>query len=112
MEATKLSYMSDNQLRMTIRTADGDIVSPADTWFKIYLQCGGKIFTAVNDPNGDEGQFCHVENDVLVIDIPGRKLGIGVIEYMIEVRENSTFFADGYKNTFPLSYTQTNIELV
>ena len=91
---------------------DGALVAPSTQWMKVYLQSGGKTFTAVNDPTGEEGKYCHVEGDKLVIDVPGKRLGIGILEYMIETRETSRYFADGYKNTFPLNWKQTDIEIV
>lgn len=110
---TQLSYLSDNQLRFVIKTDDGDIIDPRTTWCRVHLKSGGSNFVATNDPFGDGTKRCHIdESGVLVIDIPSKKLEKGVVEYMVEVREDSPYFDDGYKNTFPLSYTQTDIEIV
>ena len=110
---TQLSYYSDNQLRFVIKTDNNEVVDPKKTWIRIHLQSGGSIFIATNDPLGVETKRCHVDDDgFLVVDIPSKKLQKGTIEYMIEVREESSYFPDGYKNTFPLSYTQTDIEIV
>lgn len=112
METIKISHRSDNQLKMTLKDIDGVLVSPAENWLKVYLQSGEKTFIATNDPKGEGTKYCHIEGEKLVLDIPSRRLGIGMIEYMIEVREDSQYFADGYKNTFSLEYTSINIEVV
>ena len=111
-EITQISYLSDNQIRMVVRSQEGERIDLSAIWLRIHLQCGGKSFTAVHDPLGDESKYCHVDGIALVVDIPSRRLGLGIVEYMIEVREDSQYFADGYKNTFPLEYSQTNIEIV
>ena len=87
---TQLSYYSDNQLRFFIKTNDGDVIDPKTTWCRVHLRSGGSNFVATNDPFGDETKRCHIdESGVLVIDIPSKKLQIGTIEYMVEVREDS-----------------------
>jgi hypothetical protein len=111
-DITQLSYLSDNQLRMVVHSLEGERIDLSATWLRIHLQCGGKSFTAVHDPLGNDSKYCHVDGLALVVDIPSKRLGVGIIEYMIEVREDSQYFADGYKNTFPLEYSQTNIEIV
>lgn len=112
MEDAKRNYLSDNQLEMTICTEDGALVAPADMWMKIHLRCGGREFTAIYDPEGEETRNCHVENEVLVIDIPGRRLNPGMVECMIEVREKCEYFNNGYKNTHSLSYQPIGITFV
>lgn len=110
---TQLSYLSDNQLRFVIKTNDGDIIDPRTTWCRVHIQCGDSKFVATNDPFGDETKRCHIdESGALVVDIPSKKLSKGTVEYMVEVREDNQYFEDGYKNTFPLSYTKTEIEIV
>lgn len=109
---TQLNHLSDNQLRITPRDLDGTPVSPATNWMKVYLRSGDRTFIATNDPQGADTKFCHVEGDKLVVDIPGKRLNVGIVEYMIEVREDSPYFADGYKNTFSLKYSPTDIEMI
>lgn len=112
MEGVKRSCLSDNQLEMTIYTEDGALVTPADMWMKIHLRSGGRVFTAIYDPEGEGTRNCHVENEVLVIDIPGRRLNPGVVECMIEVREECEYFNNGYKNTYSPSYKPIGITFV
>lgn len=108
----QLSYLSDNQIKITSLKAEGSEVevNPATEWLKIHLRCGGKNFYAVND--GENSKNCHIEDGRLVIDIPSRTFKGGALEYMVEIREDSQYFKDGYKNTFPKEYKPTGIEIV
>lgn len=108
----QLSYLSDNQIKLTSLTAEGSEIqiNINEEWLKVYLRCGGRVFTAVND--GENSKYCHIEDGKLVVDVPSKTFRQGVLEYMIEVREESPYFKDGYKNTFALNYKPTNIEFV
>lgn len=111
-KTVKLSYLSDNQIRFTLRAEDGNLIKPDNLWVKVYLRSGDRTFTAVNDPFGADTKNCHIDGDTLVVDVPSRKLYIGKLEYMIEVRVDSSYFSDGYKNIFSGTYQTLNIELV
>lgn len=109
----QLSYLSDNQIKLTSLKAEGGEVeiNPATEWLKIHLRCGGRSLSAVNSDT--ERKYCHIDTDgKLVLDIPSKAFNGGELEYMIEVREDSDYFKDGYKNTFPKEYKPTGIEIV
>lgn len=108
---TQYNHLSDNQLAFRVRTRDGEVIDPHTMWLKVHLQCGGRKFTAVNDPQG-QSQHCHIDGDAVIVDIPGKAFYKGEIEYMIEIREDSPYFADGHKNIFPTEYATTNIEMI
>lgn len=109
----QLNCLSDNQIKITSLKAEGgaiDLDLNAE-WVKIHLKCGGKKFVAVND--GVNSKNCHIDVDgKLVVDIPGRTFGRGVLEYMVEIREDSPYFSDNYKNTFSIEYKPIDIEFV
>ena len=107
----KLNHLSDNQLRMFPITLDGLPIDPNTMWMKVYLRSAGRTFCCVNDPTGVETKHCHIDDKSLILDIPSRRLRPGVIEYMIEVRESSDCFADGYKNTYSSQFKSIEIEL-
>lgn len=110
---TQLNHLSDNQIVLTSLSAEGSEVqmNPRTEWLKVYLRAGGRTFTAVND--GENSKNCHIdEQGKLVLDIPSRSLKQGILEYMTEIREDSQFFKDGYKNTFAKEYKPTGIEMV
>lgn len=109
---TRLNCLSDNQLRLSLFTIDGTPIESNTMWVKVYLRAGGKTFYCINDPEGVHNKHCHVDGDVLIVDIPGRSLRPGILEYMIEVREVCHFFADRYKNTFSIKYKPLEIEMV
>ena len=109
----QLSYLSDNQIKLTSLKAEGSEVeiNPASEWLKIHLRCGGKTLSAVN--NDKDSKYCHIDTDgKLVLDIPSKTFKGGELEYMVEIREDSQYFKDGYKNTFPKEYKPTGIEIV
>lgn len=108
----QLSQLSDNQIKMKIKTLDNERVDPRAVWMKIHITAGGKTFTAVNDPEEKGRKNCHIEDGELVIDIPAKELNVGVVGYMIEVREECVCFSDGYKNTLPLGFSLTDIHMV
>ena len=109
----KTSYLNDNQIKVTVMTRNGKTLDAEALWMKVYLRCGGKTMTAVSDPTGEETKNCHVENGLLVLDIPGGRLAPGQPEYMVEVRQRSKDFEQGYKRTFSREYTKIeDIELV
>lgn len=107
-----LNRLSDNQLKFIIKDINGNIIDPKYNWFTIHIKCGNKSFKAINDPSGEETQYCHITDDNLFIDIPSKKLDKGVIEYMIETRNVDNNFSDGFKNIFPLNYNKTKINIV
>lgn len=108
---TLLNHLSDNQLRLTsIKTEDQFLFDVEKEWLKIHFRCGGDIFTAIND--GKNSENCHIENGILVIDIPSNTFKYGNLEYMTEIREDSEFFHDNYKNTLSLNYKSCNIKFV
>lgn len=110
-----LNHLSDNQLRLTsIRTEDNQLpFDVTSNWLKIHFRCGGDVFTAINEGKGGEGnENCHIEDGILVIDIPSNTFKYGNLEYMTEVREDSGIFHDGYKNTLSLNYKPCNIKFV
>lgn len=109
---TQISYLSDNSFKMVVRTLEGERIDLSTTWLKVYIKAGGKTFTAVHDPLRYDTKNCHIEDIYLVVDVPSKRLGIGAVEYMIETREESQYFPDGYKNTFSLKYEPTDIEIV
>lgn len=111
-ETVKINRLSDNTIKFTIKTINGDLVNPNAIWIKVYLKSGGKVFKAINDPIGDETSNSHIVDNYLYIDIPGKKLNPGILEYMIETREYDENFDDNYKNTLSLNYKQTNIEVI
>ena len=108
---TQLNALSDQQIVITSLTANGSEiqVNPETEWLKIHLRCGDRVLTAVND--GENSKYCHIEEGVIVLDIPARSFRAGVLEYMIEVREECQYFKDGYKNTLG-NYKQVEIEFV
>lgn len=108
----KLNRLSDNHIELNITTKDGLVINPKYKWLRIYLKTGSKILKVVNDPSGIETKYSHIEGDKLIIDIPSKKLNEGIIEYMIETRNNDENFNDKFQNIFSLDYVQTNIELV
>lgn len=108
----ELNRLSDNQLRLHFFTADGVPVDPKTIWMRVFLRAGGKIFYCTNDPQGEENKHCHVDGASLIIDIPAQRLRPGMLEYMVETREESRFFNDGYKNTFAANYQNTGIKIV
>ena len=103
----KLNCLSDTQLVMWPVTEDGVPIDPNTIWMRVFLRAGGKTFYCINDPEGVHNKHCHVDGDVLIVDIPGRSLRPGILEYMIEVREKNDFFCDGYKNTFSPNFKPT-----
>lgn len=108
---TQLNALSDQQIKITSLTANGSKfqVNPDTEWLKIHLRCGDRVLTAVND--GENSKYCHIEEGVIVLDIPAKTFRSGVLEYAIEVREESPYFKDGYKNTLGY-YKQVEIEFV
>lgn len=108
---TQLNALSDQQIVITSLTANGSEiqVNPETEWLKIHLRCGDRVLTAVND--GENSKYCHIEEGVIVLDIPAKTFRSGVLEYAIEVREESPYFKDGFKNTLG-SYKQVEIEFV
>lgn len=108
---TQLNALSDQQIIITSLTANGSEiqVNPETEWLKIHLRCGDRVLTAVND--GENSKYCHIEEGVIVLDIPAKTFRSGVLEYAIEVREESPYFKDGYKNTLGY-YKQVEIEFV
>lgn len=108
---TQLNALSDQQIKITSLTAEGGAVQfPVETeWLKIHLRCGDRVLTAVND--GENSKYCHIEEGVIVLDIPAKTFRSGVLEYAIEVREESPYFKDGFKNTLG-NYKQVEIEFV
>lgn len=107
----QLNALSDQQIVITSLTANGSEiqVNPETEWLKIHLRCGDRVLTAVND--GENSKYCHIEEGVIVLDIPAKTFRSGVLEYAIEVREESPYFKDGYKNTIGY-YKQVEIEFV
>lgn len=107
-----LNHLSDNQLRIaSIKTEDDTLLfDVTKEWLKIHFRCGGDVFTAIND--GENSKNCHIDKGMLVVDIPSNTFKYGILEYMTEVREDSVFFNDGYKNTFSLNYKPCNIKFV
>lgn len=108
---TQLNALSDQQIKITSLTTNGSEiqVNPETEWLKIHLRCGDRVLTAVND--GENSKYCHIEDGVIVLDIPAKSFRSGVLEYAIEVREESPYFKDGYKNTLG-HYKQVEIEFV
>lgn len=80
---TKLNALSDQQIVITSLTANGSEiqVNPETEWLKIHLRCGDRVLTAVND--GENSKYCHIEEGVIVLDIPAKTFRAGVLEYMI-----------------------------
>ena len=111
MGTIKINRMSDTSIRMSIYTTDGVRVNPSLRWFKVHLTAGGRRFVAICNPDG-ENQGCHIDNDVLIIDVPSRHLGVGNVEYMIQYRQKNSNFPDGYRDVFPANWSKTNIEMV
>ena len=111
METEKFNRLSDISLRMHIFSSDGVEIDPMQAWLRIHLQSGGRKFVATNNPYG-KNESCHVEGNALVVDIPAKRLGTGVLEYMIEHREESVHYADGFRNTYPAEWIKTNKEIV
>ena len=112
VQKIKLNKLSDIQLEFTITSGNNVVINPNNKWITIYIRCGTKSLKVVNDPGGKETRYCHVEGDKLIVDIPGKKLDVGTIEYMIETRNNDENFNDKFKNIFSLNYSKTNIQLV
>ena len=110
----QMNHLSDNQLRVTLRTKNGALVNPLEVWVRVHLRSGGKEFVAVNDPTGEDTKNCHIDKETgkLMLDIPKGKLFTGQLEYMTVYREDCKFFADGYKHTVANKYKQTGIEVV
>ena len=108
---TQLNALSDQQIKITSLKPDGgDVnINPETEGLKIHLRCGDRVLTAVND--GDNSKYCHIEEGVIVLDIPAKTFRSGVLEYAIEVREESLYFKDGFKNTLGY-YKQVEIEFV
>jgi hypothetical protein len=107
-----LNGLSDNQIRaISLRGEGGGSFDPNVEWLTIHLRCGVRKFVCVND--GENSKNCHIDEDgKLVLDIPSRTFKRGVLEYMVEIREDSQYFKDGYKNTFSKEYKPTGIEIV
>lgn len=110
-ETIKLSHLSDNQIRIPSLTAEGSAIQVdlEKEWLKVHLRCGDRAMTAIND--GENSKYCHIEEGKLVLDIPAKTFRSGVLEYAIEVREESPYFKDGFKNTLGY-YKQVEIEFV
>ena len=107
-----LNRLSDNKIKLIITDNNNNIINPNYKWFKIYIKCGGKIFKAISDPFNKEYINCNICDDSLILNIPSKKLGIGIIEYMIESRNNDNSFSDNFKNIFLLKYNHTNINVI
>ena len=108
---TQLNAISDQQIKITSLTANGSEiqVNPETEWLKIHLRCGDRVLTAIND--GENSKYCHIEEGVIVLDIPAKTFRAGVLEYAIEVREESPYFKEGYKKTLG-NYKPVEIEFV
>lgn len=110
---TELNHLSDNQILLPSIHAEGSEieVNPDAEWMKIHLRCGDRNFVAVNDPAMRKN--CHLdENGKLVIDIPSNSFRAGEVEYLVEIREDSEYFRDGYKNIYAKEWRTTNITMV